>query len=291
MGKSNRKKGHRVKPVNKTINYYTNILKIIADERIRKSENEIFNALTALDEGLNFKRDAIDAIHIMSKNQILNITISENHKQRYDVQLALLGDELVSLWKNMERSFAIYNDLEDVIKKNFIVEQDMNYDELKAKLLSKNWKIEDIPYHNQWLNEALNFMVKTLYAIILTLSTSYIRFLSKLKDNEPAKAILNYIFSETLKQGLSFTTSKQAIFINDVLAQMELPLTQYFVDFCYNKELHGNKLLEAKPQNLLNSIYSIIEPGKDMNINNLLRYIMTLKQKSVLFTQQDLPPL
>src|ERR687891_2939915 len=119
MGKSNTKKRHRLKPVYEMIDYYTNILKIVADGKPNKSENEICNALKALHkEGLNYKRDAIDAIHILSRNQILTISKSENHLQRYDVQLAPIGDELVSLWKNIERSFTIYRDLQGKLMEN-----------------------------------------------------------------------------------------------------------------------------------------------------------------------------
>lgn len=97
MGKSNRRKRHRVKPV---------ILKIAADGKPKKSENEICNALQALnDRGLNYKWDAIDAIHILSENQILIVSKGENHPQRYDIQLAPLGDELVSLWKKYRTKF------------------------------------------------------------------------------------------------------------------------------------------------------------------------------------------
>jgi hypothetical protein len=108
MGKSKRKKRRRVKPVNERINYYTNILKIVANGTTKKSENEIFNMLVALNEGLNYKRDAIDAIHVMAKNKILDTPKSEKHRQRYDVQLAPLGDELVS----MEKCRTEYHDLQ-----------------------------------------------------------------------------------------------------------------------------------------------------------------------------------
>jgi hypothetical protein len=175
----------------------------------------------------------------------------------------------------------IYNDLADRIEKSFVVDRDITDYELKAKLLSKNWKLEDISYHNQWLKEAFNFLVKSLYAIVLTLSTSYVRLQSKTNGNEAANAILNHIFSDALKKGLTLPTNRLEVFINDVVAQMELPLTQYFVDYYYDKDLHENKLLEGKPKNLLNSVYSIIKPG-DMNFNKLLNYVLTLKEKDVL---------
>jgi hypothetical protein len=133
-------------------------------------------------------------------------------------------------------------------------------------------------------------MIKTSFVIILALVVSYMRLLPKIKDNEPAKAILNDIFSGALKQGLQLPISEQEIFINDLLAQMEHPLTQYFVDYSYNKELHENKF-EEKPQNLLNSIHSIIEPGKDRNLNNVLKYILTIKEKSIFPPLQDLSAL
>jgi hypothetical protein len=269
MGKSNRRRKHKVKPVNEMINYYTNILRIVADGKLNKSENEIFNALRALNDnkGLNYKRDAIDAIHILSRNQILRISKSENHLQRYDVQLAPIGDELVSLWKNIERSFTIYRDLQGKLMENSIVKQDITFDKLMI------------------------FLVKSLYVIILTLSISYIRFLSKVKDNEPANAILNYIFSVALKQGLSLPISKEDSLINEVLAQMEPPVAQYFVDYYNDKDIHENRFLERKPRNLLNSIYSVIEPEKDVNFNNLLKYVLMLKEKSLLSPAKDLSAL
>ena len=292
MDRSNRKKRHRVKPVYERISYYTNILKIVAHGEPKKSENEICNSLKALHkEGLNYKRDAIDAIHILSRNQILNISKSANHPQRYDVQLAPLGHELVSLWKNIDQSITIYNDLKDTVERSFIVDHEITDYELKAKLLSKNWRLEDIPFHDQRLKVAFDFLVKSLFAIISTLSTSYVRLQTKTRNNEAAKAILNHVFSDTLKKGLTMPTNRQEEFIDDVMAQMELPITSYFVDYCYNKELHADELLEGKPQNLLNSIYSIIKPGKGMDFNNLLNYIMTLKEKNILSTQQGLFPI
>ena len=74
---------------------------------------------------------------------------------------------------------------------------------------------------------------------------------------------------------------------------MELPISQYFVDYCYNKDLHGNTLLEGKPHNLLNSICSMIEPGMDIdtNFNSLVKYIIALKEKNILATPQDFPAL
>ena len=56
---------------------------------------------------------------------------------------------------------------------------------------------------------------------------------------------------------------------------MELPLVLYFSDYCYNKNMkfYKNNFLEGKPQNLVNSIYSIIEPEKCMNPDNLLKYL------------------
>jgi|SRR5918996_2211906 hypothetical protein len=291
MGKSNTKKRHRLKPVYEMIDYYTNILKIVADGKPNKSENEICNALKALHkEGLNYKRDAIDAIHILSRNQILKISKSENHPQRNDVQLAPLGDELVSLCNSIERSITDYKNLEDTIKKCFVVGPDTIHSDVKAKLLSKNWKLEEIPFHDQWLEKILDFMVKTPFVIIMTLITSYMRLLPKIYDNEPAKAILNYIFAATLKQGLLLPIIKEDNLINKALAQMEPPIAQYFVDYYYDKDIHENRFLEGKPQNLLNSIHSIIEPGKDTNFNNLLNYVLMLKEKSLLSVQQDLPP-
>jgi len=291
MGKSNNRKRHRVKPVDKMMNYYTKILEIIAEGEPKKSENEICNALQVLKiSGLNYKRDALDTIHSLSKNQILKISKSENHPQRYDVQLTTLGGELISFWKNIERSLTLYKDLERTILKCFVIGEDITYDELKAKLLSKNWKLEDIPSHNQWLGKGLDFMLKTPFVIILTLITSYMRLLSRVNDNGLAKAILNKIFSDGLKQSLSLQISKQEIHMNDALAQIELPLIQYFADYYYDNDLHENKLLEGKSRNLLNSIYSIIEPGRDMNFNNLLKYMMGLREKNILPAPQELQP-
>lgn len=292
MDRSNRKKRHRVKPVYERIGYYTNILKIVAHGEPKKSENEICNSLKALHkEGLNYKRDAIDTIHILSRNQILKISRSENHPQRYDIQLAPLGHKLVSLWKNIVQSITIYNDIQDTIKKSFIVDQEITDEELKAKLLSKNWSLEDIPFHDQRLKVAFDFLVKSLFVIILTLSTSYLRLQTETKNNEAAKAILNHIFSDSLNKGLTMPTNRQEEFIDDVMAQMELVITSYFVDYCYNRELHADKLLEGKPQNLLSSIYSIIKPGEGMDFNNLLNYIMTIKEKNILSIQQGSPPI
>jgi hypothetical protein len=289
MGKLNRRKTRRVKPVDKTIHYYTNVLKIVADGAPKKSENEIYNALQALDiSGLNDKWDALNTIHNLSENQILKISKSENHSQKYDVQLAPLGDELVSFQKNVERTLMVYKDVERMIREHFVLEEDITYEELKAKLLSRNWKLEDIPSHDQWLGKVLDFMIKTPFAIILTLITSYVRLLPKINNNVPAKAILDNVFSVGLKQGLSSQIRRQEIPTNDALAQMELPLIQYFADYFYDKDLHENELLGRKPKDLLNSIYSIIEPGRDMNFNNLLKYILTLKEKNIPPTPQDL---
>lgn len=114
--------------------------------------------------------------------------------------------------------------------------------------------------------------------------------LSKVKDNEPAKAILNYIFSVALNQD-PLPISKQDNLVNDVLAQMEPPVAQYFVDYYNDKDIHENRFLEGKPRNLLNSIYSIIEPENDVNFSNLLKYVLMLKEKSLLSAPQDLSAL
>jgi hypothetical protein len=170
----------------------------------------------------------------------------------------------------------------------FCCRDDKIYSDIKAKLLSKNWKLEEIPFHDQWLEKILDFMVKTLFVIILTLIKSYMRLLPKIYDNEPAKAILNYIFSATLKQGLFLPIIEEDT-LNKALVQIEPPIAQYFVDYYYDKDIHENRFLEGKPQNLLNSIHSIIEPGEDMNFNNVLKYVLRVKEKSLLSVQQDLP--
>ena len=62
-------------------------------------------------------------------------------------------------------------------------------------LRSMRWKSQDVSSRNQWLKKALDFMIKTPFVFILTLITSYMRLLSKINDNEPAKGILSsYIF-------------------------------------------------------------------------------------------------
>lgn len=291
MVKSNRKRRHRVKPVNEMVNYCLNILNFVAGEP-GKSENEICRALKALnDKGLNYKRDALDTIHRLDKNHVLKISKSNSHPQRYEVELAPLGKELVTLWKSIDQSISTYEDLGGRIEKNFVVKNDISYGELKAKLLSKNWKLEDIPYHNQWLEVALNFMVKTLFVITLAMSKSYIRLLTKVKDNEPALAILNEVFSVALKRALITQVSNQEICMDNSLAQLEPPITNYFVEYCYNRDLNDNKFLEGKPHDLLNSIYSIVEPEKEMNINTLLEYIWTIKVKNALCTTKLVPSL
>jgi hypothetical protein len=292
MSKSNRRKKHRVKPVEKLINYYINILKIVADGETAKSENEIFNALQALnDKGLKYKRDAIDSIHSLVGNQILNIFKNENHLQRNDVQLTPLGDKLVSWWISIDHSLTVYRNLEEIIQTNFVIEERISYVELRAKLLSKNWKLEDIPSHDERLEKAIDFMKKTLHVIILTLIKSYMRLLSKINENELAKAILNNLFLEELKKCLSLSISKQETYMGDVLTQIDLLVIPYLVEYCYNRDIHGNTLLEGKPHKLLKAICSMFEPGMDMdsNFGSLIKYIMTVKEKNVLSVPQDLP--
>jgi len=280
---------HRIKPVNEMINYCMNILYIVANGETKKSENEIYRALIALnDKGLKFKRDAIDALHKLAENHVLKVERSNNHPQRYEVELAPLGNELVSLRRNVEQCISIYEDLVSTVKKNIVADHDISFRELKTKILAENSNLEDPSFQNQSLEVGLNFMVETLFVIILALSSSYIRLLSKIKDNEYALAILNEIFSTALRRDVLLQKSNQEILLNNVLAQIELPITQYFVDYRYNMDLHGNKFLKGRPYNLMNSIYSIIEPGTDMNFNNLLKYIMTLKEKNILFESQGL---
>jgi DNA-binding HxlR family transcriptional regulator len=226
MGRLNSRKKHKIKPVNKLINYSVNILHILSNGE-SKSENKIFEDLIKLNEGLNYKRDAIDTIHILKKNHMIEISKSNNHLQRYEVKLAPLGSELISFRKNMEQYIKQYKDQKSSIEEKFVCEVNIPRHRLKSKLLAKGWKIEQIPYHDKELEEDIVELLNTLVQTISALSISYIKLLSKVKENEAAKAISNGIFTSILELDLPLPTMivNQDGFISKIIKQDGLDIT------------------------------------------------------------------
>lgn len=290
MDKLNRKKRHKVKPVNELIKYCMDILNILADKEPKKGVNEICKALN--DKGLRYKRDAIDTIHKLDESHILKIFKSDRHVQKYEVQLTPLGNDLITFKKNIDQSIQLYEDLRGTIDENFACKQNIPFN-LKPALLANSCKRVDTLYHNRWLEEGTIFMVRTLFAIHLASSTSYMRLLSKVKDNEPAITILNEIFTDTLKRYSTLQVEgKPEVFMSNVFAQMQQPLIGYIVEYWHNWDLNRNIFLERKQDNLLKSVYSIIDPGKDVNdFNSLLMFILSTKEANLFYAPQEVSSL
>jgi len=226
MGRLNSRKRHKIKPVNKLINYSVNILYLLSNGE-SKSENKIFGDLIKLSKGLNYKRDAIDTIHILKKNHMIEISKSNNHVQKYEVKLAPLGSDLIYFRKNMEQYIKQYKDQKNSIEEEFVCEVNMPRNRRKSKLLAKGWKTERIPYHDKELEENTVDLLDTLVQTISALSVSYIKLLSKVKENEAAKTISNEIFTSILELDLPLPTMvvNQDGFISKVLKQDGLDLT------------------------------------------------------------------
>lgn len=271
MKKLTSRKKHKVKPVYQLTKYFTNILNTLSTGN-RMSVNEIFEELRKSNEkGLKFKRDFLDAIQILQKNQI--IKISTNASQRYEVEFDHLGYNLISLMKNIKQAIEQYDELKNTIQ-------------LKGKLIDSR--------HKEWLEEATSFIIETLFIITLALSSSYIKLAFMSKDSDAAKAILNDIFASTLKQGLSLpnVVNGQEILMKNVIAQLDQPVMQYIVDNMLNRSLAENKIIGGKINVVINSIYSIVEPGK--NVNNfpeLVHSILSVKKSNVFPTRSVyIPP-
>ena len=129
----------------------------------------------------------------------------------------------------------------------------------------------------------------------LALSSSYLKLAYQVKDNDATKVILNYIFSSTLKQGFSLPRiiNGQEILINNVIAQINDPILQYIIDNLQDRNLAENKFISEKINGIINSIYSVVEPGKNVNnFHDLLGFILVCKEiKCISYKKQILPAI
>jgi DNA-binding MarR family transcriptional regulator len=259
---------------NRTVNTSIKILRSLLNQN--NSVNKII-VQTSSD-----RVHVLETIKTLERSRLVTHTTSPTHKQMKIIQLTELGHELAFFMNSIEQYQISYSKFLKVLRETFDIDEKAPENILKSKLLSKNWPANKIFSYKIWIQEARSFGYKSAFIFITSLSARYFSLLFKVRTNYIANTILTKFFTNALNDHFSAgfvrlmnsafppnnSTVKEEQIIKIMLHQLNKPILQYILTFSHPHGIERitNKFISTESNDVVNSIYNIIEPSGEKNI-------------------------
>ena len=257
---------------NRTVDTSIKILCLLLDQNI--SVNKI------IEQTSSDRVHVLKTIKTLEKGHLVIHTPSPIHKQLKIIHLTELGHELALFMNSMKQYQISYSKFLKILRETFDIDERVSENILKSKLLSKNWPANEIFLYKIWAQEARSFGYKSALIFITAISARYFSLLFKVYKNNIANTILIKIFTNTLDNHFSAgfvlfmnsafppnkSTGKEEEIIKIMLNQLNRPIIQYILQYSSNIERLKNRFISKESNDVVNSIYDIMEPSGKKNI-------------------------
>jgi hypothetical protein len=223
--------------------------------------NAIYKELVALGFSRN-KNPVIKNINYLEQSGLLETTMCG--EQKTIKTLTPLGHEFVKLANDFDKYVQSCSELQDTLDHNFGIE---NYSDKKVQrsiLHNKGWTAEEIEEsdHLHLSSERLKSRIISPYEIISVMLIRYIFVLSKIKDNENAKTILNHLMMDKISHQLANTIAtnledKSINLTEESYKNLISQKTGFVRDHIW-ENYHFNRFTDTEVSNVLSSLSDVL---------------------------------
>jgi hypothetical protein len=236
--------------------------------------NAIFNELVANNRIAKNKNRVIEALNDLKQSGLIETTMSG--KQKEIKKLKPLGYEFVKLTIDIDKHVNTCSELLNLILDILVVEKYSDEKVQRSMLQQRGWFSEEIDEREMIFQTAksLEYLVSP-YEIMSVVLTRYISILSRIKNNETAKIILNQIMMERINDLLSNTIikkgDKELKWPEDGYKYLINQKTDKVADH-FDNHYYYNRFTDMKVVDMLKSLMDVLDV-RDYDIARLIGFI------------------
>jgi hypothetical protein len=240
--------------------------------------NAIYKELVASNRIPKNKNRVIEALNDLKESDLIETTMSGIQKEIKT--LKPLGHEFVKLTSDIDKHVNTCAGLLNLILDILDVEEYSDEKVQRNMLRNMGWTPEEIDDSENILEccKDLGFLVSP-YAIISVVLLRYISVLSKIKNNETAKTILNQIMMKRINNLLSNTINKkdgkELKWPEEYLIEEKIKNITSSFDHFY----HHNSFTDVKVGDVLKSLIDVLPVTKGHQIWGLTRRVEHIYEK------------